>query len=82
MFNVLVGTDSRRYVDSIRRAFAAADVYRPSGTGNLIVVASAQGPLAAEPDLRRQARELDRRGGYGFSFERVLDDRERKPGSP
>lgn len=77
MFNILGGPDSRRYVDSIRRAFVATDLYRPRGTGNLILFASAQGPLAGDAELRQRARDLDRRGAYGFSFERLLDDRER-----
>ena len=80
MFNILGGPDSQRYVDSIRRAFAATDLYRPRGTGNLILFASAQGPLPGEAELRQRARDLDRRGGYGFLFERLLDDRERTPG--
>ena len=79
MFNILGGPDSQRYVDSIRRAFAATDLYRPRGTGNLILFASAEGPLAGEAELRQRAREFDRRLGYGFSFERLLEDRERRP---
>jgi len=78
MFNVLVGSDERGYVASIRRAFAASDVYRPRGTGNVIVFAASRAPLADEAELRERARVLDRRGGYGFSFERVLEDRERQ----
>ena len=78
MFNILGGPDSHRYIGSIRRAFAATDLYRPRGTGNLIVFASAQGPLAGEAELRQRARDLDRSGDYGFSFERLLDDRERR----
>ena len=77
MFNILGGPEAQRYIDSIRGAFAATDLYRPRGTGNLILFASAQGPLASEADLRQRARDLDRRGAYGFSFERLLDDRER-----
>ena len=77
MFNILPGPDAQRYIDSIRRAFVATDLYRPRGTGNLILFASAQGPLASEAELRQRAREFDRRPGYGFSFERLLDDRER-----
>jgi spermidine synthase len=78
MFNILAGPDSHRYVDSVRRAFVATDLYRPRGTGNLILFASAHGPLAGEEQLRQRARDLDRRGGHGFSFERLLDDRERR----
>jgi spermidine synthase len=78
MFNILGGPDSQLYIDSIRRAFAATDLYRPRGTGNLILFASAQEPLAGEAELRQRARDLDRGGTYGFSFERLLDDRERR----
>jgi spermidine synthase len=77
MFNILAGPDAPRYVEGIRKAFAATDVYRPRMTGNLVVFASPDGPLAGEAELRERARELDRRGAYGFSFERLLDDRDR-----
>lgn len=80
MFNVLTGPDAQRYVESIRRAFAAIDVFLPRGTGNIIVFATSLGPLASEAELRQRAKDLDRRGAYGFSFERVLDDREGRPG--
>jgi spermidine synthase len=80
MFNVLNGPDAQRYVESIRRAFAATDVYLPRGTGNIIVFAAAHAPLAGAAELGERARALDRRGGYGFSFERLLEDRERRPG--
>jgi spermidine synthase len=79
MFNILMGADAQRYVESIRGAFAATDVYSPRATGNFIVFASPEGPLAGEAELRERARELDRGGAYGFSFERVLDDRMRSP---
>jgi len=78
MFNVLVGSDERGYVASIRRAFAATDVYRPRGTGNVIVFAAPHASLAGEAELRERARAFDRRGGYGFSFERVLADLDRR----
>ena len=77
MFNILMGPDAQRYVDSVRNAFAAAHIYQPRGTGNLIVFASAQAPLASDAELRQRARELDQRGGFGFSFERILEDRAR-----
>ena len=78
MFNVIAGRDASGYLDSIRRAFAATDVYRPRGTGNVLVFAVPRAPLAGEAELRERAREFDRRGGYGFSFERLLDDRDRR----
>jgi spermidine synthase len=82
MFNVIAGPDAGRYIDSIRRAFAASDIYRPRGTGNLIIFASPRAPLAGEAELPERARAFDRRGGYGFSFERLLEDRERGPTDP
>ncbi len=78
MFNVVAGPDARGYLDSIRHAFATIDIYRPQKTGNLLVFAAPRAPLASEAGLRERARELDRRGGYGFSFERLLDDRDRR----
>jgi spermidine synthase len=80
MFNVLDGPDAQRYVEGIRRAFGATDVYLPRGTGNIIVFAASHAPLAGPAELGERARALDRRGGYGFSFERLLEDRERRPG--
>lgn len=78
MFNMIAGRDADRYFEGIRGAFAASDVFRPRGTGNMIVFADPRAPLAGEAELRERAREFDRRGGYGFSFERLLEDRERQ----
>jgi spermidine synthase len=80
MFNMIRGRDSDAYLDGIREAFAAIDVYRPAGTGNLIVFASAHGALVDENQLRARAQAFDGRAGYGFSFERLLDARERPAG--
>lgn len=80
MFNMISGRDSAAYLDGIRIAFAAIDVYRPAATGNIIVFASAHGALAGENELHARAQAFDRRGGYGFSFERLLDARERPAG--
>ena len=77
MFNILLMADAQRYLEGIRSAFAAVDVYRPRAAGNLVVFASPHGPLAGETELRQRARALDRQGGHGFSFERLLDDRDR-----
>ena len=76
MFNILSGADAQRYVDGIRGAFFATQVYHPGSTGNLIVFASPQGPLANDSQLQERAKEWDRRGTFGFSFERVLGERE------
>lgn len=77
MFNMIRGRDSDAYVDGIRREFGVIDVYRPAGSGNVIVLAST-GTLLHEDELRARAREFDQRGVYGFSFERLLDGRERR----
>jgi spermidine synthase len=79
MFNLLMGADAQRYVEGIRGAFPATEVYRPRATGNFIVFASPDAALAGESELRERARELDHRRIHGFSFERVLDDRVRGP---
>jgi len=76
MFNILSGADAQRYIDGIRGAFFATQVYHAGGTGNLIVFASPQGPLAGDAQLQQRAREWDRRGTLGFSFERVFAERE------
>jgi len=68
MFNMIAGRDSASYLESLRGAFPAVDVYRPAGTGNMIVFASPRDPLASEAELRARARALDRRGGFGFAF--------------
>jgi len=75
MFNSLAGAESRRYIESIRRAFAAVDLYEPPGSGNVMAFAAAHGRLAGESELRERARALDSRGGFGFSFERLLEAR-------
>ncbi len=76
MFNILSGPDAQRFLEGIRGAFFATELYRPLGTGNLIVFASPQGPLARDAQLQQRAQEFDRRGTFGFSFERVLGERE------
>lgn len=77
MFNVIRGRDSDAYVNGIHNEFGVIDVYRPAGTGNVIVLASS-GTLPDEDELRARARQFDRRGVRGFSFERLLDGRERR----
>jgi len=43
------------------------------GSGNIIVMGAASQP--SESELRERARALDRRGGHGFSFDQLLDQR-------
>ena len=78
MFNIIGGRDSDAYVEDIRKAFGAIDIYRPAGAGNVIVFASAREAFPGEDDLRARAQAFDRRGGYGFSFEQLLAARDRK----
>ena len=75
MFNMIGSEDTAAYIRNIRAAFPAVDVFRPAGSGNVIVMGAVTRPDAAA--LRERARALDRRGGFGFSFERLLDERGR-----
>lgn len=73
LFNVIKGRDANAYLSSIRAAFAATEVLRPPASGNLIVVAQANGLRPSDAELRARAQALDRRGDYGFSFEGLLE---------
>lgn len=75
LFNMIQGADTAAYLESIRAAFPATQTFRPAGSGNVIVVASPSGFRANDAALRERARTLDRRELYGFSFERLLDER-------
>ena len=77
LFNVINGRDASAYISSIRAAFAATEVFRPPSGGNVIVVARTNAPLPGDGELRARARALGLRGDYGFSFERLLELRER-----
>ena len=48
---------------------------RPAGSGNLVVVGALTRPDEAE--LRARAKALDQRGVFKFSFERLLEERQR-----
>jgi spermidine synthase len=75
-FNLHEGPSTARDVEAIRAAFPHIEVFRPPGTGNVIVVASA-GAMPAEAALVARARALDGRRDHGFSFHRLLDQRRR-----
>lgn len=77
LFNLLEGDDARAYVPRIRSAFAGTEVLALLATRNLVVVARPHGPLPAEEVLAKRARDLDRRGDYGFTFEQLLKLRQR-----
>ena len=75
-FNLIEGKDTAANIRLIRGAFKTVDVFRSAAAGNVIVVALAAG-RPREDELRKRAQALDRRADRGFSFERVLDERER-----
>lgn len=75
LFNMIQGSDTAAYIDSIRAALPAVEIFRPVGSGNVIVVGAPSGFLLNDGALRERARALDRREQYGFSFERLLDER-------
>lgn len=74
VFNVVEGFESNAYLEGIRAAFPAMDVFRPPWSGNLIVFAALQ-PHPDDAELRRRARALDQRADYGFSFQQIVDER-------
>lgn len=76
LFNIIARGHERAYIRSICGAFAATELLRTPSGGNVIVVARPAGPIDGEA-LRARARALDRRSDYGFSFERLLEERER-----
>jgi len=78
LFNLIEGPDTASDIEDIRAAFAVADVYRAAGSSNVIVVGAPSGPGPGEAELRERARALDRRGDYGFSFERLLNERDNR----
>lgn len=73
VFNMLEGRESKAYLEGIRAAFPVVDVYRPSRTGNIIAFGTAV--AVDHATLVARARALDRRADYGFSFERLLQER-------
>lgn len=75
LFNMIRGPDAATYIESIRAAFPAVDVFRPKGSGNIVVIGAFSGSRFSDDELRERARSLDRRGDFGFSFERLLDER-------
>ena len=75
VFNAIQGSDTAAYIESIRAAFPATAIFRPAGSGNVIVVGVPSGFLPSDAALRERARALDRREQTGFSFERLFDER-------
>lgn len=75
MFNMIGSRDTPNYLGNIRAAFPFVELLRPLGSGNLIAVGALERPSGEA--LRERARALDRRADFGFSFERLLDERTR-----
>lgn len=75
LFNLMDGKDGEAYLESIRRAFAAAQVYRVPGGGNQIVVARPTGAMPDDAMLRANAARLDAGRDQGFSFRELLERR-------
>lgn len=78
LFNMIEGRDSDAYIAGVRASFGASAVFRPPSSGNAVVVAKPAGPLPGDAELRARARAIDRRADYGFSFEQMLDQRQRE----
>ena len=74
-FNLMDGKDGEAYLDSIRRAFAAAQVYRVPGGGNQIVVAKPAGAMPDDATLRANAARLDAGRDQSFTFRELLERR-------
>ena len=77
VFNLLGGPDTTADIENMQAAFTVVDVFRPAGTGNVIVVGVPSGGGPGDGELLQQARALDQRSERGFSFERLLDGRRR-----
>jgi len=75
VFNLMEGPHTSADIATLRAAFAHAVVFRSASWGNLIVVALPSGSRADDEELRRRARDLDRRGERGFTFESLLEER-------
>jgi spermidine synthase len=75
LFNMIQGSDTAAYMESIRAAFPVSATFQPAGSGNVIIVGASSGSLPRDSELRERARALDRLEKYGFSFERLLDER-------
>jgi len=76
-FNLIRGPDTAANIALIRNRFGAVEVYRSAAVANTIVVALVAAGRPDETALRRRAQALDRRSDRGFSFERLLAERER-----
>jgi spermidine synthase len=75
-FNLIQGPDTPANITLIRDIFGTVEVYRSAAVANVIVVALAATGRPGGDELRERAQLLDRRADRGFSFERLLDERE------
>jgi spermidine synthase len=73
VININVQDDTEEDLDTLRRAFPR--VYLFEGGGNLVAVGLNAEADVSERTMRRNARRLDDRADYGFSFEDLLDRR-------
>jgi spermidine synthase len=76
-FNLIQGPDTPVNIALVRDTFATVEVYHSAAVANVIVVALAASGGPGEDELRKRAQALDPRDERGFSFERLLDERER-----
>ena len=76
-FNLMEGLHTGADIAALRASFAQTAVFRSAWKGNVIVVALPAARVPDEDELRRRARELDRRNQRGFTFESLLEQRER-----
>jgi spermidine synthase len=75
-FNLIRGSDTATNVALIRESFREVELFRSAARANLIVVALAGDARARDDALRERAQGLDHGADRGFSFERLLDERE------
>lgn len=73
VININVTDDTENDIDTLQRAFP--HVYLFDGGGNVIAVAHNSDDEVSERTLRRNARRLDERADYGFTFEDLLERR-------
>jgi hypothetical protein len=67
---MIEGRDSGSYVAAVRREFPETWLFRPPGSGNLVLAAA--GTRVSEEELQRRAAALDAQAAYGFSFQLLL----------
>ena len=74
VFNLTIQSDTEADIETIRAAFARADVYR-TARRNLVVVARTDATSPTGEVLSERTRELDQRFDTRFRFTRILQSR-------